>query len=178
MPSYNVILLKYIATILTVLLSYSTHFVCATLSSSQWDSEIVENEGSLSSISYTHLFFALIGSVMIFLFLVVFLLPMCMDCMNSEVSSDTNPACGGSSGVSHYATNEVRVPASLPYSTTHHLQEGSGFIGYQTAGYPSPYAANVGARPSPAEGQFQRHCSPFDQEAPPPPYDATVLGNH
>ncbi|CAL1526532.1 unnamed protein product [Lymnaea stagnalis] len=179
MPFYAVFLWKNVVAI--VLLSYSTNFVCATVSSHEWDTEVVQNESYLSTISYTHLFLIVIGSVMSFLFLVVFLIPTCMDCMNSEVSSDTNPACGGTTpkwgGATNYTTNEVRVPSSLPYSVNPHLQEGSGFIGYQAAGYPAPAATNDGSRLGPEAGQFQRHFSPFDQEPPPPPYEAAVAGN-
>ena len=115
-----------------------------------------------------------------------------MDCMNSEVSSENHPACGGgdsavkwggaSSGYSGgYVTGDVVThpgDRGLPYAMVPtQVPQQSGFAGYSAEGA-AGFTGYAGPQSQYGHGQSGRNVNPIAScpEEPPPNY--TEAMNH
>ncbi|XP_005098886.1 uncharacterized protein LOC101848969 [Aplysia californica] len=163
------------------------------------DGNALGDSGTLQSLTSDNIALGVIVCVVVFLLLVVVAVPGCMDCMNSEVSSESHPACGDTSrkwgGAVDYTPADSRNPGAgfttgevvnpsdpynqqLPYAMIPtQVPEQAGFVGYQSGvggdGGLAGYSAGPGRHPSGSEQHQQqqhRHYNPMSPEDPPPAY--------
>uniref|UniRef100_A0A2C9LBN2 Uncharacterized protein n=1 Tax=Biomphalaria glabrata TaxID=6526 RepID=A0A2C9LBN2_BIOGL len=154
------------------LLSRITKFVICTFMRIIWSSvSVCANEpdklkdsfqDDLANIAANNLMLGILVSIIIFLLVVIVIIPLCMDCMNSEVSSMNHPACGGS-----------RTDYAVPDAPTQNFSSSSvagygGFAGYSTS---------ISDNNSPFHATSGPVNIPYNPE-PPPPYEAAYGNRH